>query len=361
MFYHLFYPLYQTVSAFNVFRYVTFRTAYAALTALLISMILAPAVIRLLQRRQIGQMIRTAGPQSHVAKAGTPTMGGLLILGSMLVATLLWANLTLSMLWLALLSTLAFGAIGFWDDYLKTARASHTGLRVAYKLSAEIAVAAGVAGLLYAWAEPAETATRLSVPFFKAVAPDLGLWYVPFAVFVMVGTSNAVNLTDGLDGLAIGPIIIATFAYAGIAYVAGHLVFADYLNILYVRGAGEVAVFCGAVLGASLGFLWFNAYPAQVFMGDVGSLALGGALGTVAVIAKHELLLLLIGGLFVIETLSVIVQVASFKLTGKRVFRMAPLHHHFEEKGWQEPKVIVRFWIIAIVLALLSLSTLKLR
>jgi phospho-N-acetylmuramoyl-pentapeptide-transferase len=361
MFYHLFYPLSQTISEFNVFRYVTFRTAYAALTALLISLILTPPMIRLLQRRQIGQMIREVGPKSHVVKAGTPTMGGILILVATVTGTLLWVNLTVSVVWVALLSTLAFGAIGFWDDYLKTTYKSHTGLRPRYKFAAELLAGSIVAGLLYAWAEPAATATRLSLPFFKTVAPDLGWWYMPFAVVVIVGTSNAVNLTDGLDGLAIGPVIIATFAYAGITYVAGHTLFADYLNILFVRGASEVAVFCGALLGASLGFLWFNAYPAQIFMGDVGALALGGALGTVAVIAKHEFLLLLIGGLFVIETLSVIVQVASFKLTGKRVFRMAPLHHHFEAKGWQEPKVIVRFWIVAIVLALLSLSTLKLR
>jgi phospho-N-acetylmuramoyl-pentapeptide-transferase len=361
MFYHLFYPLHQTFSVFNVFRYLTFRTAYAALTALLISLIVGPYVIELLRKRQVGQMIRQDGPKSHFSKAGTPTMGGILILTSVLVATLLWANLTVFHVWLALVATLGFAAIGFWDDYLKTTRRSNVGLPSKYKFAVEIVAAAMVAGLLVALADPDGNATRLSVPFFKQVVPDLGMLYIPFAMSVIVGTSNAVNLTDGLDGLAIGPVIVATFAYAGLAYVAGNIRFAEYLNILYIRGAGELAVFCGALLGASLGFLWFNSYPAQVFMGDVGALALGGALGTVAVIAKHELLLLLIGGLFVIETLSVIVQVASFKLTGKRVFRMAPLHHHFEEKGWQEPKVIVRFWIIAIILALLSLSTLKLR
>jgi phospho-N-acetylmuramoyl-pentapeptide-transferase len=361
MFYHLFFPLHETVSVFNVFRYLTFRTAYAALTALLISLILGPVAIRLLRKWQVGQVIRQEGPKSHLGKAGTPTMGGILILGAVCVTTLLWANLAVAYVWLALFSTLTFGAIGFWDDYLKIVRKSHAGWPAKYKFCAEVAVAAGIAMLLFVLAEPDGNATRLSVPFFKQVAPDLGFFYIPFTIGVIVGTSNAVNLTDGLDGLAIGPIIIATFAYAGIAYVAGNIRFAEYLNILYIRGAGEVAVFCGALLGASLGFLWFNSYPAQVFMGDVGSLALGGGLGTVAVIAKHELLLVLIGGLFVIETLSVIVQVASFKLTGKRVFRMAPLHHHFEEQGWQEPKVIVRFWIIAIILALLSLSTLKLR
>src|SRR5262249_10241319 len=261
----------------------------------------------------------------------------------------------------ALLTMVAFGAIGFWDDYLKKIRKSSTGLRAKYKFLLEIAIATAVVGLLYIGAEPGSNATRLNLPFFKQLQPDLGAWYILFGAWVIVGTSNAVNLTDGLDGLATGPFIIATFVYAGIAYVVGNANFADYLNIIHVRGAGELAVFCGGLLGASLGFLWFNAYPAQVFMGDVGSLALGGALGTVAVLAKHELLLLVIGGLFVIETLSVIIQVASFKLTGKRVFRMAPLHHHFEAKGWQEPKVIVRFWIIAITLALFSLSTLKLR
>jgi phospho-N-acetylmuramoyl-pentapeptide-transferase len=361
MFYHLFFPLHETITVFNVFRYLTFRTAYAALTALLVSLLLGPHVIRLLQQLQIGQMIRQDGPKSHLGKAGTPTMGGVLILTAMVVATLLWANLATAYVWLALLSTMAFGAIGFWDDYLKMVRHSSAGLRGKYKMAVEVLVALGVAVVLVVLAGPDGHATRFSMPFFKQVAPDLGLLYIPVAVFVIVATSNAVNLTDGLDGLATGPVIIAAFAYAGIAYVAGNSRFAEYLNILYVRGAGELAVFCGALLGASLGFLWFNAYPAQVFMGDVGSLSLGGALGTVAVIAKHELLLLLIGGLFVIETLSVIVQVASFKLTGKRVFRMAPLHHHFEEQGWQEPKVIVRFWIIAIILALLSLSTLKLR
>lgn len=361
MFYHLFFPLHQEYSFLNVFRYLTFRTAYAALTALLISIIIGPYVIRLLQKKQIGQVVRQDGPKSHYSKAGTPTMGGLLILVTLSCTILLWANLTQFYVWLVLLSTLAFGMVGLWDDYLKKIRKSHTGLRGKYKMTAQILIAGIVAVLLYVVAEPNDNTTRLSVPFLKNVMPDLGFWYIPFAMMVIVGTSNAVNLTDGLDGLAIGPVVIATFAYAGIAYVAGNTRLADYLNIMYVRGAGELAVFCGALLGASLGFLWFNAYPAQIFMGDVGSLSLGGALGIVAVIAKHELLLLLIGGLFVIETFSVILQVASFKLTGKRVFRMAPLHHHFEEKGWQEPKVIVRFWIIAITLALLSLSTLKLR
>lgn len=361
MFYHLLFPLHQTYSVFNVFRYLTFRTAYAALTALLVSIIIGPYVIRMLQRLQVGQVIRQDGPKSHYSKAGTPTMGGLLILATMTLSTLLWANLTMPYIWFALLITLAFGAVGFWDDYLKKVRKSPTGLRGKYKLLLELTIAAVALALLYMDAEPGSNVTRLNMPFFKTMRPDLGAWYILFGAWVIVGTSNAVNLTDGLDGLATGPFIIATFVYAGIAYVAGNVNFAEYLNLMHIRGAGELAVFCGALLGASLGFLWFNAYPAQIFMGDVGSLALGAALGTVAVLAKHELLLLVIGGLFVIETLSVIIQVASFKLTGKRVFRMAPLHHHFEVKGWQEPKVIVRFWIIAITLALFSLSTLKLR
>ena len=361
MFYHVLYPLHQTFSAFNVFRYITFRTAYAIMTALIISWLIGPYVIRLLRNLQVGQVVRDDGPQSHLSKAGTPTMGGVLLLIALGVSTLLWGNLGNPYVWLVLSTTLCFGAIGFWDDYLKTVRKSPTGLRAKYKFGAEIIVAGVMVVLLLLVTEDNSGVTRLSVPFFKDLTPDLGWWYVPFAILVIVGASNAVNLTDGLDGLAIGPVIIATLAYTGLSYVAGNANFAAYLDILHVPGAGEVAVFCGSLLGASLGFLWFNSYPAQVFMGDVGSLSLGGALGMIAVLAKHELLLMLIGGLFVIETLSVIVQVASFKLTGKRVFRMAPLHHHFEEVGWQEPKVIVRFWIIAITLALLSLSTLKLR
>ena len=287
-------------------------------------------------------------------------MGGLLIIGTMALATLLWANLTMPYVWVALLTTLAFGAVGFWDDYLKKVRKSSAGLRATYKFLLEIAIATVAVGLLYLTTEPGSNVMRLNIPFFKQMRPDLGAWYIPFGVLVIVGTSNAVNLTDGLDGLATGPYIIAAFVYAGIAYVVGNANFAEYLNLMHIRGAGQFAVFCGALLGASLGFLWFNAYPAQVFMGDVGALALGSALGTVAVLAKHELLLLVIGGLFVIETLSVIIQVASFKFKGRRVFRMAPLHHHFEAKGWRTQS-IVRFWIIAITLALFSLSTLKLR
>ena len=338
MFYHVLYPLHQTISAFNVFRYITFRTAYAIMTALIISWLIGPYVIRMLRSLQVGQVVRDDGPQSHLSKAGTPTMGGVLVLTALGVSILLWGNLGTPYVWLVLGTTLCFGAIGFWDDYLKTVRKSPTGLRAKYKFGTEIIVAGVMVVVLMLMSEDRGSITRLSVPFFKDFTPELGWWYLPFAVFVIVGTSNAVNLTDGLDGLAIGPVIIATLAYTGLSYVAGNARFAEYLNILHVPGAGEVAVFCGSLLGASLGFLWFNSYPAQVFMGDVGSLSLGGALGMIAVLAKHELLLAIIGGLFVIETLSVIVQVASFKLTGKRVFRMAPLHHHFEEKGWHDPK-----------------------
>ena len=269
------FPLHQEYSFLNVFRYLTFRTAYAALTALLISIVIGPYVIRLLQKKQIGQVVRQDGPKSHYSKAGTPTMGGLLILVTLSGTILLWSNLTQFYVWLVLLSTLAFGMVGLWDDYLKKMRQNHTGLRGKYKMTAQILIAGIVAVLLYALAEPNDNTTRLSVPFLKNIMPDLGFWYIPFAMIVIVGTSNAVNLTDGLDGLAIGPVVIATFAYAGIAYVAGNARLADYLNIMYVRGAGELAVFCGALLGASLGFLWFNAYPAQIFMGDVGSLSLG--------------------------------------------------------------------------------------
>jgi phospho-N-acetylmuramoyl-pentapeptide-transferase len=361
MFYHLLYPLHAVVPGFNVFRYLTFRTAYAILTGLLLSLILGPWLIRQLRRYQIGETIRDDGPKSHHTKAGTPTMGGLLILVALTLPTILWADLTNRYVWLLLSATFAFGAIGCLDDWLKLARRRRTGLYIREKLLAQTVVALSLAVFLYVDPEEGTTATQVTFPFFKDVMPDLGLWYVPFVVFVLVGTCNAVNLTDGLDGLATGPLIIATFAFTVIAYLAGHAQFAAYLLIPYIKGGGEIAIFGGALIGASLGFLWFNAHPAEVFMGNIGSLALGGALGTMAVLVKHELLLPLVGGIFFLEALSVLLQIGSFKLTGKRIFRMAPLHHHFEEKGWQESKVIVRFWIIAIVLALLSLSTLKLR
>jgi phospho-N-acetylmuramoyl-pentapeptide-transferase len=314
-----------------------------------------------LREFQIGQVIRHEGPASHRAKAGTPTMGGLLILTAALIPTLLWADLTNVYVWLAVVATLLFGTIGFLDDYLKIVRHSHHGLKPRYKLGAQILVALGVGVVLLILAQEGLYNTRLIFPFFKRLIPDLGWWYVPFAILVLVGATNAVNLTDGLDGLAISAFTVSAAAFTALAYVTGHRVLADYLLLVRFAPAGELTVFCGALVGASLGFLWYNSYPAEIFMGDVGSLALGGALGTVAILIKQELLLLLVGGVFVIEALSVIIQVASFKMTGQRVFKMAPLHHHFELIGWSEPKVITRFLIVAIVFALFSLTTLKLR
>jgi len=359
MLFHLLYPLHTKISAFNVFRYITFRTIYASLTSFLICFVLGPWVIRRLKEMQIGQYIREDGPKSHFDKAGTPTMGGTLILFSIAVSTLLWNNLTNYYVWIVLLVTLSYGAIGFIDDYLMQVKKQNKGLSVRKKFVMQgiIAVITGILVLM-----SPEFNTRVTIPFFKNISPDLGWGYVFFAALVIVGTSNAVNLADGLDGLAIGPMIIAAVTYMLFAYVTGHVKIANYLQINYVSGCGEMAIFCGILAGAGLGFLWFNTYPAQVFMGDVGSLSLGAALGTVAVITKQEILLVLVGGLFVIEALSVIFQVSFFKMTnGRRIFKMAPLHHHFELKGWPEPKVIVRFWIIAIALALISMSTLKLR
>jgi phospho-N-acetylmuramoyl-pentapeptide-transferase len=359
MIYHLLYPLHTTLSAFNVFRYITFRTIYASLTAFLICFFLGPYVIRRLRELQIGQYIQEDGPEAHHTKAGTPTMGGILIIFAIVLATLLWADLTSTYIWVVLVIIVGYGAIGFIDDYLMIIKKRNKGLTVGGKFTAQVFLAA-VAGILL-YMHP-DFDTQVTVPFFKRLSPDLGLGYILFAVFVIVGTSNAVNLTDGLDGLAIGPVTIAAVTYMIFAYVTGHIKIADYLQINYVAGSGELAVFCGAIGGAGLGFLWFNTYPAQIFMGDVGSLSLGSALGTVAVITKQEILLVLVGGLFVIEALSVIFQVGFFKMTnGGRIFKMAPLHHHFELKGWPEPKIIVRFWIIAIALALISMSTLKLR
>ncbi len=359
MFYHLLYPLHTTFSVFNVFRYITFRTIYASLTAFLICFFLGPWMIRRLAQLQIGQYIREDGPQSHLGKAGTPTMGGVLIIVAMVTATLLWSNLTNVFVWIALLSTVGFGAIGFADDYLMQIKKRNLGLTVRGKFCLQVALALVIGLLVYL---SPEFPTRVTIPFFKQASPNLGWGYVIFAALVITATSNAVNLTDGLDGLAIGPMVVASATYMFFAYVAGHARIADYLQLFYVAGSGEITVFCGAMAGAGLGFLWFNAHPAQIFMGDTGSLSLGATLGTVAVVTKQEILLVLVGGLFVIEALSVIFQVGFFKMThGRRIFRMAPLHHHFELKGWAESKVIVRFWIIAIVLALMSLSTLKLR
>ncbi|MEI6313510.1 MAG: phospho-N-acetylmuramoyl-pentapeptide-transferase [Syntrophus sp. (in: bacteria)] len=359
MIYHLLYPLHTTFSSFNVFRYITFRTIYAAITALVICFILGPWLIRKLQELQIGQSIREDGPDSHLVKQGTPTMGGLLIIFSVVISTLMWANLTVWYIWLVILVTVSFGLIGFVDDYGKITSKSSRGLSGKTRLGAEIFIALFVGIVLYM--KPGFT-SNITVPFFKTVLPNLGWAYILLATFIIVGAANAVNLTDGLDGLAIGPIIICFMTYLFFAYFAGNIKIATYLQIPYVSGTGELAIFCGAMVGAGLGFLWYNTYPAQVFMGDVGALSLGGALGTLALLTKQEILLAIVGGIFVLETFSVIFQVGWFKISkGKRIFRMAPLHHHFELKGWAEPKVIVRFWIISILLALVALSTLKLR
>jgi len=347
-------------SGFHVFQYLTLRAILGVLTALLVSFLIGPSMIRWLGRYQIGQPIREDGPQSHLSKAGTPTMGGALILVAVVLATLLWANLGNRYVWVALLTTLAFGAIGWVDDYRKLVLRNSRGLPARWKYFWQSAVALAVAGYLYLSAnQPAET--QLIVPFFKTVVIDLGPWYVLLSYFVVVGSSNAVNLTDGLDGLAILPTVMVAAALGVFAYATGHVKFAEYLGIPFVREAGELVVFTGAIVGAGLGFLWFNTYPAMVFMGDVGALALGAALGIVAVLVRQELVFFVMGGVFVIETLSVILQVVSFRLTGRRIFRMAPLHHHFELKGWPEPRVIVRFWIITVILVLIGLATLKIR
>jgi len=361
MLYLLLSPLRTWIPLLNVTRYITFRTAAASLTAMAISLLLGPWLIRKLREFQIGQVIRHEGPASHRAKAGTPTMGGVLILAAALLPTLLWADLTNGYVWIAVLSTASFGAIGFVDDYLKIVRHSHHGLRPRYKIGCQVLVALAVGATLMVLAHYNVYNTRLIFPFFKRLIPDLGWAYLAFAVVVLVGASNAVNLTDGLDGLAISTFAIAAAAFTALAYVTGHRVFADYLLIVRFPEAAELTIFCGSLVGASLGFLWYNSYPAEIFMGDVGSLALGAALGTVAILIKQEILLVIVGGVFVLEALSVIIQVASFQLTGQRVFKMAPLHHHFELIGWSEPKIITRFVIVAIVFALFSLTTLKLR
>jgi len=359
MLFHLLVPLSEQLPIFNVFRYITFRTAGAVVTALLLSLLAGPWFIRTLRRLSIGQSIRTVAPGSHQAKAGTPTMGGVLILAALLGPTLLWADLGNRYVWLAVGVTLAFGAIGFADDFLRLRRRENKGLSARLKFSLTVLVGA-VAGYLIV-AIPAAHSSTLAFPFLKTAVFEIGLLYVPLVVLILAGSSHAVNLTDGLDGLAIGATLVAAATYVIFSYVAGNSVLAEYLQVSYVPGVGELAVFCGSLVGASLGFLWFNCHPAQLFMGDVGSLALGAAIGIVAILAKQELVLILVGGLFVMEAVSVIVQVASFKTTGRRVFRMAPIHHHFEEIGWAEPKVIVRFWILSILFALLSLATLKLR
>jgi phospho-N-acetylmuramoyl-pentapeptide-transferase len=378
--YEFLYPLYKywaPLRVLNVFQYITFRTAYASITALLISLLLGPWLIARLREFQIGQHIREEGPKSHKKKAGTPTMGGLLIVVSIIVPTLLWANLRNRFVWLVTFATIAYAAIGFADDYIKIVRKRSLGLTAREKIGLQILTGVGVGLVLLYWMNVSARlySTKLNVPFFKAFAPDLlidrlfstPLWilaYLPFLAFValvIVGSSNSVNLTDGLDGLAIGCTLIASAALTALTYITGHRILSDYLDIQFLPDVSELTILCGSMVGASLGFLWYNAHPAEVFMGDVGSLALGGAIGTIAVIIKQELLLIFIGGVFVCEALSVMIQVISFKFRGKRVFRMAPLHHHFELAGWSESKVIIRFWIASLILALFSLSTLKLR
>ena len=357
MFLYLLYPLHTEYSFLHVFKYITFRTFGASITSVLFCMLFGPAFIRFLQKKQMGQVIRNDGPQSHLSKKGTPTMGGALILLSITLTTLLWSDLTNMKVWIALCTTLLFGVVGYIDDYRKVVKKNPKGLSGKQKLLGQTLIAVGAAYAILAFgAEPI-----LTFPFLKDFSLNLGYLFIPFAVFVIVGSSNAVNLTDGLDGLAVGPTITTAITFLILAYCAGHIKIAEYLQIPHIAGAGELSVFLGTVAAGCLGFLWFNTYPAQVFMGDVGSLALGASLGVVAVITKNEILLALCGGIFVMEALSVMAQVASFKLTGKRIFKMAPIHHHFELKGWAEPKVIVRFWIISILLALVTLSTLKLR
>ena len=350
-----------TVPAFNVFRYITFRTGGAMVTGALFVFLFGPWIIDNLRLRQgKGQPIRADGPQTHLVKVGTPTMGGLMILSGLVVSTLLWANPRNPYVWIVMAVTLGFGFVGFYDDYLKVTKQTEAGFAGRTRLAIETLIAAAAC---YAFVRLGRDplSSSLVLPFFKDLALNFGWFFVIFGAFIVVGAGNAVNLTDGLDGLAIVPVMIASASFGLIAYLAGNLVFSDYLQINYVAGTGELAVLCGAVLGAGLGFLWFNAPPASIFMGDTGSLALGGMLGSIAVAVKHEIVLAVIGGLFVLEAVSVIVQVTSFKLTGKRVFRMAPIHHHFEQKGWTEPQIVIRFWIISVMLALVGLSTLKLR
>ena len=358
MLYHLFYPLATSLHFFNVFKYLTFRTIYAVITALVVSFLLGPWMIRKLEALQAKQVIRTDGPESHLKKQGTPTMGGLLILASVIIPTLLWADLANIYVWLALLIIGGFGLIGFVDDYRKIVKKNTKGLSPRQKIFWQAFLGALVGLFLV---NVPGFSTELTVPFFKNIHPDLGWFYVPFVMLVIVGASNAVNLTDGLDGLAIGPVAINAGTFMLFTYIVGNVKLSSYLQIPYVAGVGELSVLCGAMVGAGLGFLWYNAYPAEVFMGDVGSLALGGGLGTLAVITKQEILLVIVGGIFVVEALSVIFQVGSYKYRGKRIFRMAPIHHHFELKGVAEPKIIVRFWIITIILALVAISTLKIR
>jgi phospho-N-acetylmuramoyl-pentapeptide-transferase len=361
MFFHLLYPLHASYSVFNVFRYITFRSAMAILTAMIVSFALGPQLIRRMREFQIGQEIREEGPASHQAKRGTPTMGGLLILTAVVPTTLLWADLRNVFVWLAVSATVLFGAIGFTDDYLKVSRKRNLGLTATHKFVAQVVVALAIGLVLLYLSSRGIFTTRLSFPFLKTISPDLTWAYPLFVMLVLTGAANAVNLTDGLDGLAAGSVLVASATFTVLAYAAGNAIMAEYLGIPNVKGTAELTIFCASLVGASLGFLWFNSHPAEVFMGDVGSMALGGALGTVALLIKQEFLLVIVGGLFVVEAMSVILQVGSFRLRGKRIFRMSPLHHHFELSGWSETKVVIRFWIVAIIFALLALATLKLR
>ncbi len=351
------YPLAKYHAIFNVFQYITFRTIYATVTALVLSFIIGPYFIKRLTAMQVGEVIRGDGPPTHAGKAGTPTMGGVMILVAVIVPVLLWANLTNPLIWFLLFVIVGMGGIGFVDDYKKVVKGEPKGLRPLLKFTSQMVVALLAGLFLYM----SGFDTGIAVPFFKGVHIELGILYIPFVALVIAGASNAVNLTDGLDGLAIGPVTIAAGTYLFLTYITGHIKIAEYLQIMHVSGSGELAVLAGSMVGASLGFLWFNTYPAQVFMGDIGALSLGGALGALAVASKHEILLIIVGGIFVVEALSVIFQVGSFKLRGKRVLAMAPIHHHFELKGWPEPRIIVRFWIIAIILSLVAISTLKIR
>ncbi len=361
MLYYLLYPFHESFTLLNVFRYITFRTAAATLTAMLISFVVGPWIIRRLGDLQVRQTVREEGPKRHQVKTGTPTMGGIIILSSVVIPVLLWAKIDNPLVLVVLCAIVAFGILGFVDDFLKITRKKNEGLRGRLKMTGQLAISLCIASYLFSQAASGKFTTELALPFFKELTPEMGLFFIPFAMLVITGSSNAVNLTDGLDGLAIGSTLIATAVFTVLAYIAGNAVVSDYLHITNVPGAGEVTVICGAMIGACLGFLWFNAHPAQIFMGDIGSLALGGAIGTVAVVIRQELMLFIAGGLFVMEALSVIIQVASYKWTGKRVFRMAPIHHHFEKKGWSEPQVVIRFWILAIIFALVAMSTIKLR
>lgn len=370
MIYHLLYSLHEQFSVLNVVRYITFRTAYASLTALAISLLVGPWLIARLRQFQIGQYIRDEGPRTHHGKAGTPTMGGVLIVISIVVPTILWGDLTNYYIWIAVASLVLHAGIGFWDDYLKIVNRQNLGLQARHKLMLQAGVALGICATLILLSRHQLYSTRLSVPFFKNFTPQMDLVILGLSTFiplilmtsiVVMGSSNAVNLTDGLDGLAAGLIIIAASALTVLTYVTGHANFATYLDLIKNTYASELTIFCGSMVGATLGFLWYNSFPAEIFMGDVGSMALGGAIGTVAVLIKQELLLLSIGGIFVVELLSVVLQVGSYRVFGRRLFRMAPIHHHFELLGWKEPKVVIRFWILGLIFALFSLTTLKLR